>query len=144
MTDLGSAIIGTGFIAPIHVEALRRLGRPIAGVFGSTPEKGDAAARAWGLSKSYAGFQDLLVDPAVGVVHVASPNRLHFEQCQQAIAAGKHLLCEKPLAMTSKETAELVKLARHSRCVAAVCYNVRFYPLCIEARHRVASGQIGS
>src|SRR5262249_22408664 len=89
-------------------------------------------------------FQDLLVDPAVGVVHVASPNRLHFEQCQQAIAAGKYLLCEKPLAMTSKETAELVKLARHSRCVAAVCYNVRFYPLCIEARHRVASGQIGT
>jgi predicted dehydrogenase len=143
MTQLGTAVIGTGFIAPIHVEALRRLGRPIVGVIGSTPEKGSAAARAWGLPKSYDRYEEVLADPAVGVVQLASPNRLHFPQCKLALAAGKHVLCEKPLAMTATETAELVKVAGQSGRVAAVCYNVRFYPLCVEARQRVASGEIG-
>lgn len=143
MTHLGSAIVGTGFIASVHVEALRRLGRPILGVLGSSPDKGRAAAQAWGLPKAYDRFEDILNDAAVGVVHVASPNRLHFEQCQQALAAGRHVLCEKPLAMTTVETAELVRLARPSARVAAVCYNVRFYPLCLEARQRVAAGHIG-
>ncbi|HMF14086.1 MAG TPA: Gfo/Idh/MocA family oxidoreductase [Gemmataceae bacterium] len=143
MTHLGTAIVGTGFIAPVHLEALRRLGRPVAGVLGSTPEKGKAAARAWGLPRSYDSFDAVLADPAVGVVHLASPNRLHFEHCKLALAAGKHVVCEKPLAMTAAETAELVQLARQSGRVAAVCYNVRFYPVCVEARQRITSGQIG-
>ncbi|HMF13558.1 MAG TPA: Gfo/Idh/MocA family oxidoreductase [Gemmataceae bacterium] len=143
MAEYGSAIVGTGFIAPIHVEALRRIGRPIVGVLGSRPEKGQAAARAWGIPKAYANYDELLADPAVTVVHVASPNRLHFEQSKLALAAGKHVVCEKPLARTTTEAAQLLELARLSGRVAAVCYNVRFYPLCIEARQRVASGQIG-
>src|SRR5207249_3639293 len=65
------------------------------------------------------------------------------EQCRLALAAGKHVLCEKPLAMTAAETAELVALAERSPVVAAVCYNVRFYPLCLEARERIAAGQLG-
>jgi predicted dehydrogenase len=143
MTQVGAAIIGTGFIAPVHLEALRRLGRPVLGVLGSTPEKGSAAARNWGLPQSYGRLEDVLEDPAVSVVHIASPNRLHFEQCRQALAAGKHVVCEKPLAMTATETAQLVNVAPQSGRVAAVCYNVRFYPLCLEARQRIATGQIG-
>ncbi len=141
---LGSAIVGTGFIGPVHVEALRRLGRPIVGILGSSPEKSRVAAAALGIPRHYEGFEDLLGDPAAGVVHLASPNRLHFEQCRQAIAAGKHVICEKPLALTSAESAELAAVAAPDSVIAAVCYNVRFYPLCLEAKQRIVNGELGS
>ncbi len=143
MADLGIAVVGTGFIGPVHVEALRRLGRLVLGILGSSPEKSTDAARRLGLARAYTSYADLLADPAVHVVHIASPNRVHFEQCKLALAAGKHVVCEKPLAMTSHETRELVRLARHSNRMCAVNYNIRFYPLCLEARHRVLSGAIG-
>jgi predicted dehydrogenase len=143
MAQLHAALVGTGFIGPVHVEALRRLGRPVVGVLGSSPEKGRAAADALGIPRAYERYEDLLADPAVHVVHLASPNRLHYEQCRRAVAAGKHVVCEKPLAMTAAETAELVDLAARAPVVCAVCYNVRFYPLCLEARQRVAGGQLG-
>src|SRR5437588_11424042 len=99
MRQTGTAVVGTGFIGPVHIEALRRLGRPVVGVLGSSPEKSRAAARALGVPRGYGSFDELLTDPAVTVVHLASPNRLHYEHCRRAIAAGKHVLCEKPLAM---------------------------------------------
>jgi predicted dehydrogenase len=136
-------VVGTGFIGPVHVEAVRRLGHRVVGVLGSTPEKGRAAAEALGIERAYAGFDELLADPAAAVVHLASPNRFHFDQCRRAIAAGKHVVCEKPLATTSAETAELVKLAAAAPVVTAVSYNVRFYPLVLEARERVLGGQLG-
>jgi predicted dehydrogenase len=139
-----SALVGTGFIGPVHAEALRRLGRPIVGVLGSSPERSRAAAEALNVRLAYHSFDQLLADPMAGVIHLASPNRLHYEQCRQALSAGKHVVCEKPLALTSAQTAELVALAERSPGVAAVCYNVRFYPLCHEARERVQSGELGS
>src|SRR5262245_35294570 len=139
-----AALVGTGFIGPVHVEALRRLGRPLAGVLGSAPEKSRAAARALGAARAYSSFEELLADPAAGVVHLASPNRLHAEQSRAALAAGKHVVCEKPLAMTSAETAGLAALAARAPAATAVCYNVRFYPLCLEARERVAAGELGA
>jgi predicted dehydrogenase len=139
----GTAVVGTGFIGPVHIEALRRLGRPVVGILGSSPEKTRIAAQALGIPRSYDRFEDVLADPAVTVVHLASPNRLHFEQCRQALGAGKHVICEKPLAMTARETAELAALAARTPLVAAVCYNVRFYPLCLEARQRLAFGELG-
>ena len=142
MTRLGAAVVGTGFIAPVHVEALRRLGRPVLGLLGSSPEKSRAAAKALDL-KPYDHYADLLADPEVQVVHLASPNRLHFEQCRLALAAGKHVVCEKPLAITAEETAFLTALARKTPLVTAVCYNVRYYPLCLEVRERLAAGQLG-
>jgi predicted dehydrogenase len=141
---LFSAVVGTGFIGPVHVEALRRLGRPVVGVVGSTPEKGRAAAEALNVARAYATFDDLLADPAVHVVHLASPNRLHFDQCRRAVGAGRHVVCEKPLATTGAECAELVRLAEQAPVVTAVNFNVRYYPLCQEARERVRSGEIGT
>ncbi|MGF1582540.1 MAG: Gfo/Idh/MocA family protein [Gemmataceae bacterium] len=138
-----TAVVGTGFIGPVHVEALRRLGRPVVGILGSSPEKSQQAAAQIGLSKGYATYEELLADDTVGVIHLTSPNRFHFEQAKQAVAAGKHVVCEKPLAMNSKETSELVALADKSSVVTAVSYNVRFYPLCLEARVRIADGQLG-
>ncbi len=143
MKSLGVAVVGTGFIGPVHVEAIRRLGHRVVGVLGSSPEKSRAAAEAMGLAKGYASLEDLLADPAVEVVHLASPNARHFAQCRAALAAGKHVVCEKPLAMTPAESAELTTLAAASPVVAAVNYNVRFYPLVLEARERIRAGYLG-
>jgi predicted dehydrogenase len=139
----GSAVVGSGFIGPVHVEALRRLGRPIVGILASTLEKSRQAAQSLGLERGYASYEELLADPSVFAVHLASPNRLHFEQCKRALAAGKHVICEKPLAMDVNESAELVALARSRSVAAAVCYNVRFYPLCLEVKEWIASGRLG-
>lgn len=141
---LQAALVGTGFIGPVHVEALRRLGRPVVGVLGSTPERGQQAAARLGLPRAYASLAELRADPAVGVVHLTSPNHLHYEQCQAVLAAGKHVVCEKPLALTTRETTDLVRVAQASGCVAAVCYNVRFYPLCHEVRARIQAGDLGT
>jgi predicted dehydrogenase len=144
MRARGVAVAGTGFIGPVHVEAVRRLGHRVVGVLGSTPAKSRAAAHALGVPTGYDTFEALLADPAVEVVHLATPNRHHFAQAKAVLEAGKHAIVEKPLAMTSDETAELVRLAAaRPRQVAAVNYNVRFYPLCLDARERVRSGEIG-
>ena len=143
MSHLTAAIIGTGFIGPVHVEGLRRAGIPIAGILGSTAEKSQAAAASLGLPIGYESLDQLLADSAVDVVHITSPNRFHFQQACRALQAGKHVLCEKPLSMNSSESAELVRLAGESGLAAGVNYNIRFYPLCVEAAERVRSGQLG-
>ncbi len=143
MRTLGAAVIGTGFIGPVHVEAIRRLGHRVVGVLGSTPEKSRAAAEVMAIPRGYADLDELLGDPAVDVVHIASPNRDHFAQTKRVLEAGKHVVCEKPLAMTTAETAELVILASVANVVAAVNYNVRFYPLVLDMRARLRAGELG-
>jgi predicted dehydrogenase len=143
MARVGSAVVGTGFIGPVHIEALRRLGRPVLGVLGSTPEKSRQFAQSLGIERGYATYAELLADSDVHAIHLTSPNKLHFAQCRDALNAGKHVLCEKPLAMNVQESSELVALAEQKALVAAVCYNVRFYPLCLEVREWIASGRLG-
>lgn len=140
---LTAAVVGTGFIGPVHVEGLLRAGVPVAGIAGSTPKKSRAAAETLGLSRGYDSFRELLADNSVDVVHLATPNRFHFEQASSALRAGKHVMCEKPLAMNSRESAELVRIATESGLAAGVAYNIRFYPLCHEAAARVAGIEFG-
>ena len=142
-SHLFGGIVGTGFIGPVHIEALRRLGRMMLGLVGSTPERGRAVAQRLNVSKVYDTLEQMLDDPMIGVVHLATPNRLHYKHCRQVLDAGKHVLCEKPLAMTSAETADLVRIAGALPLAAGVCYNVRFYPLNLEARARVAGDELG-
>ncbi|NAZ35651.1 Gfo/Idh/MocA family protein [Rubellimicrobium sp. CFH 75288] len=139
----GAALIGTGFIGAVHLDALRRLGIPVRGLLGSSPARGAERAAAWGLPRAYATLEDLLADPAVEVVHVTSPNRLHHPQVSAILRAGRHVVCEKPLAMDSAQSAELVDLAGRSGRIAALCHNIRFYPLNRHARGLVAGGEIG-
>src|SRR4051794_33134886 len=140
----GVALIGGGFIGPVHAEALRRIGVTVVGLLGSSPGRGRPLAGRLGIGRVYTDLDDLLGDPAVGAVHVASPNACHFAQARAALLAGKHVVCEKPLATTSAETSALVELAtsRPGRA-AAVNYNARFYPLCHEMHARVARGDVG-
>lgn len=144
MAEPGAALIGTGFIGPVHVEALRRIGVPVVGVLGSSPERSRQGAAALGIPRAYASLDELLADDAVQVVHITSPNAAHYEQARRSLEAGRHVVCEKPLALKSTETAELVRVAERSGKVAAVNYNVRFYPLAIEARERVRRGELGA
>ena len=143
MYNIGVAVIGAGFIGPVHVEALQRLGVPVVGILAATPEEKRGAAAKLGLAKAYTSLDDLLADPAVQVVHITTPNRYHFEMASAALRAGKHVLCEKPLAMNSTESAALVSLARETGRAAGVNYNVRFYPLCLEARDMARRGDLG-
>ena len=143
MYNIEAAIIGSGFIGPVHVEALRRLGVPIVGILDVTPERSQTAAAALGLEKAYSTLDELLADPNVQVVHIATPNRLHFSMASAALQAGKHVLCEKPLGMNSKESATLVELSHNVRLAAGVNYNVRYYPLCLEAREMARRGDLG-
>lgn len=143
VSSLGAAIIGTGFIGTVHVGALRRLGVRVAGVLGSSADRGAERAAKIGVGRAYADLDDLLADSSVDVVHVASPNKAHYPQVKAILTAGKHVICEKPLAMTTEESAEMVELADRSGVVAAVCYNTRFYPLNQQAHGMIASGELG-
>lgn len=137
-------MIGTGFIGPVHVEALRRAGVEVIGILGSTAERSQVAAEKLRIPRAYRDLGELLSDGEVDVVHVTSPNQAHFEQAAACLKAGKHVLCEKPLAMNSRESAELVKLATESGLAAGVNYNIRYYPLCIEAAARRIGGELGA
>ncbi|HEX2626404.1 MAG TPA: Gfo/Idh/MocA family oxidoreductase [Candidatus Limnocylindrales bacterium] len=140
---LGAAVIGTGFIGTVHVEALRRIGVQVRGVLGSSPDRGLRAADALGVAHTYASLDDLLADPGVDVVHVTSPNHLHLAHARRILESGRHIVCEKPLAMTATESSELVELAAASGVVNAVNFNNRFYPLHQHVREIVAAGDLG-
>ncbi len=137
------AIVGTGFMGPAHTEGLRRLGINVAGILGSSAEKSQRAAADLGIPRAYSDFADLLADGEIESVHITSPNRHHFEQTSQTLQAGKHVHCEKPLAMTSAESGALVQLASESGLAAGVNYNMRFYPLNWEVRSMIQSGTLG-
>ena len=143
LSQIGAAVIGTGFIGTVHVQSLRRLGVQVRGVLGSSAERGADRAAEIGVPKAYSSLDDLLSDDAVDVVHVTSPNHAHYDQVMAILAAGKHVVCEKPLAMTSAQSADMVAAAEASGKVAAVCYNIRFYPLNQQAHGMVQAGDLG-
>ena len=141
--NLRAAVVGLGFVGRAHIEALRRLGIPIQGALGSSPARTEAACSALGLNRAFASMDELVRDTSVDVVHICTPNYLHFPEAYAALEAGKHVMCEKPLAMNAQETAALVRLEKKTGRVGAVAYNLRYYPLCQEARARVEQGTIG-
>lgn len=140
---LGVGIAGTGFIGPAHLEALRRNNINVIGLAESSAELAEEKASQLGILKGYPSYEAMLDDPAIDVVHLATPNYLHHPHAKAALLAGKHVICEKPLAMNSQQSGELVKLAKEAGKVNAVNFNIRFYPLAQQARHMVRSGELG-
>ena len=114
MYRFSAAIVGSGFMGTTHLEALRRLGVRVAGIACSSAQKAEAEAQALGLPKAYRDYDELIADKSVDVVHICVPNNLHFDMVKKALEAGKHVMCEKPLALNSDETAALVTAARTS------------------------------
>ena len=143
MESIKVAVVGLGFMGRTHIQTLRRLGIEVYGVAGIDKTEAQKVASDLGIPKWYANFDEALADPAITAVHLCTPNHLHFRQAKAALIAGKHVLCEKPLALTTAESGELAELARQKGLVTAVNYNLRFYPICQEARARVAAGDLG-
>ncbi len=136
--------MGAGFAGGAHVEALRRVpGVDVAAVAGSTEARARAAADRLGVARSTADYRALLADPSIDAIHNCTPNDLHHQITAAALAAGKHVLAEKPLAMDSRETADLVGRAARAGTVSGVCFNYRHYPLVAEARAMLADGRAG-
>jgi predicted dehydrogenase len=142
LSKLRAGVIGTGFIGPVHIEALRRLGVPIVALC-DVPERVRPAAERLAIPQAYTDYRELLRSSDVDVVHITAPNRYHAEMALAALQAGKHVVCEKPLAMNTRETATIVKAARRAGVVFAVNYNVRFYPAVLQLRRAVANGELG-
>lgn len=141
--ELRAGVIGVGFIGIAHIEALRRLGVNVVGVAGSSPERARQKADAQGLGRVYESVEAMAADPDIDVVHVASPNYAHADQVRILLTAGKHVICEKPLALDATDTADLVARAEETGLVNAVCFNIRFYPANHQAMAMVAAGDIG-
>jgi predicted dehydrogenase len=140
---IGVGVAGTGFIGPAHIEGLRRNGIHVLGLAERTGEKAQQKAAELGIPRLYGSLEEMLSDPDIDVVHLATPNHLHHPHAKAALLAGRHVVCEKPLAMTSAESAELVQLAREKQLVNAVNFNIRMYPLAQQARSMVQSGELG-
>ncbi len=144
MKTIKAGIVGAGFIGPAHAEALRRLpGIEVAALAESTQERAAAKAEELGIPRSYGDYRQLLADRDIEVVHICTPNNLHYPQAKAALEAGKHVVCEKPLSMTAKEARELVRLAESSGKVCAVHFNIRYYPLMAHVRAMIRSGELG-
>jgi predicted dehydrogenase len=141
--QLNAAIVGLGFVGRAHLEALRRLGISVQGVLGSTAERSKESANTLNLPRAYSSLDELAADSSVQVVHLCTPNYLHFQEASQLLRSGKHVLCEKPLALDSRESAALVSLLKETGLVGTVTYNLRYYPLCQEARALIRKGAIG-
>lgn len=142
---LRAGVIGTGFIGPVHIEALKRLGVQVTAICGST-KSARACASQWGIPEVYGDYdyRAMYRSPNVDVVHITSPNKVHVEQALAALTAGKHVVCEKPLGMTTKETAKVVAAAKRKGApVFAVNYMCRFFPAVLQMRALVQRGDLG-
>ena len=143
-SKIAAGVIGTGFIGPAHVEAARRLGNvDIVAVAEANEDLAKEKAAAMSIPKAYGSYQELLADDEIQVVHNCTPNHIHFQVNKDILAAGKHVISEKPLAMSTAESSELVRLANESGLVHAVDFNYRFYPLIQHARAMVQKGDVG-
>jgi predicted dehydrogenase len=141
---LGAAIIGAGFIGRVHARSARLAGADLVAVGASTPEEGEEAAKELGAARGLRSLDELVDAPDIDVVHICTPNALHAEQVRVALRAGKHVICEKPLATSAEDAAELAALARATGVVAAVPFVYRFYASVRQARALVADGSTGS
>src|SRR5512134_3497450 len=138
-------IVGAGFVGPHHIDAVRRLGFvDVVAIAGSSDASAKAKADALGVPKAYGSYQALLDDPDVQVVHNATPNYLHFPVNAAVIERRKHIVSDKPLAMTAAEAKTLLDQANRAGVVHAVTFNYRGNPLVQQARHAIAKGQIGA
>lgn len=135
-------IIGVGAIGRFHLEAAQRVGATVVALAVSSDNRARATSETFGIP-AHADYHRLLEDPSIDVVHICTPDYLHFQMVSDALRTGKHVICEKPLALSSSESASLLRLAEESGLVHAIGFNNRFFPLIREARARIAQGELG-
>src|SRR5215203_4711818 len=137
------AIAGSGFIGRVHARSARLAGAHLVGIAASSRESARAAASELGADRAFDSAEDLVRDPDVDVVHICTPNHLHVPLAEAALAAGKHVILEKPIAMDALSAQALADAAAGSGKIAAVPFVYRYYPTVREARERVRVGATG-
>ena len=143
MKKIKVGVVGTGFIGPAHIEALRRLPNvEVAALCEITEELAKQKAEGLGIERYYT-FEDLLKQDDITCVHICTPNFLHYSQSKAALQAGKHVVCEKPLAKNLEEAEELVSIASQTGLVNAVHFNLRYYPLVRQMKTMREKGELG-
>ena len=144
MSMIRVGLVGAGFVGPAHVEALRRLGYvEVVALAESDSKRARQKADQLGIPEACGDYRMLLANPRITVIHNATPNNMHFPINREALRAGKHVVSEKPLALTAEEGRQLVDLARKTELVNAVDFIYRGYPLVRQMRAMVAAGVIG-
>ncbi|PKV13797.1 Gfo/Idh/MocA family protein [Xanthomonas prunicola] len=143
MRKLGIAIVGTGMIGAVHRRAALLAGAQVRGIAASSPQRARDVAQSWNVPRAYRDIEEVVADPQVQVVHVCTPNHLHRTMAQAALDAGKHVICEKPLATTLEDARALAALAASTGLVATVPFVYRYHPVVREARARIAQGELG-
>jgi predicted dehydrogenase len=144
MRRFRAAIIGAGFMGRTHLEALRRLGNvDVQAVAASSREEAEALASSFGVDQAVDDFRRVLDDASIDAVHVCTPNALHFAVTEAALAAGKHVVCEKPLATSTADARKLIALARTAARRHATNHNLRYYPMVQQMRCMRESGELG-
>ena len=140
MRKIKTAVLGTGFMGRVHTEGIRRLGNvEIAAIAGSNDEKAKKFAAEVGVERSTGDYKTLLKDPEIEAVHVCTPNALHFPMAKAALEAGKHVLCEKPIATSLKDASRMLEAADAERRVfMALPFDAS--PPVVEHTHRVLNG----
>jgi predicted dehydrogenase len=145
MRKVRAGLIGAGFVGPLHVEAVRRLGYvDVKGIAASSRESAEEKAGRLNIERAYSSYEELMADPAIEVVHICTPNYLHYRLVMAAVASGKHVICDKPLALSAVEAREMCGRARAAGIVNAVAFNYRFNPMVEQARLMIARGDLGS
>jgi predicted dehydrogenase len=139
-----AGLLGGGFMARVHSGAARTAGAQLVGIATSDVVRATAAAQALGIDRAEADAQTLVSASDIDVVHICTPNTTHAALALAAIEAGKHVVCEKPLATNTADARRLVEIAERSGRVAAVPFVYRYHPMIREARARVAAGEIGA
>jgi predicted dehydrogenase len=143
MNKIKVGVVGTGFIGPAHIEALRRLPNvEVAALCEVNIDLARQKAEQLGIERPYV-FEDLLRQEDISSIHICTPNFLHYSQAKAALEAGKHVICEKPLAKDLKEAEELVALAARTGLVNAVHFNLRYYPLARQMKTMREKGELG-
>ena len=135
-----AAIIGAGFAAEVHVKALRSCGMKAAVVIDKNEERAKEFASRWNIPV-YGAEYDLAKD--VDVVHICTPPTIHGDVIRHFLNEGKHILCEKPLCLDSKEAEELTLLAEKAEKKCALVFNVRYHQACQRAKELLDSGKFG-
>ena len=141
---LGMGLVGPGFVGAHHIDAVRRLGFvDVIGVAASSDASAKRKADALGVPRSYGSFEALAADPDIHVIHNTTPNHLHTPVIMAALAHGKHVVSDKPLAVSAAEAKALLDAAERAGVVHAVTFNYRGNPLVQQARAMIAGGDLG-
>ncbi len=144
MKPIKTAIFGTGFMGRVHLDALRRLESvEVVAIASRNLEVARKLGAGFGVATIATDYREILRDPDVDAVHILTPNALHFSMAKEALEAGKHVACEKPVTTTVEEAEELVALADKKGLRNCVCHNLRYYPMVQQMRRMAEAGELG-